>query len=78
MNVANTDSTQIWNCYARNYFLGEVEAISSKSAMLLAVELWSKYNILMSEVSVIPKVRDRYKYKIKLEVCTDYRVKYPN
>jgi len=68
----------IWNCYARNYFLGEVTALTALSAMSVAVDLWGKYNLVVSEVSVIQKERDRLRYKININTCTDYRVKYPN
>lgn len=67
---------QEWNCYARNFFLGEVTARSALSAMEITTELYRKYNIILPEVSVIPKLKDRNRIKVPFSKCTDYRVKY--
>lgn len=66
-----------WNCYARNYYLGEVTARNHILAMEIACELWKKFNIIMPEVSVIPVHKDPCRQRFKLENSKDYRVKYP-
>lgn len=65
-----------WNCYARNFLLGQVDARTPQLAMEICSEIWKKYNIVPSEVSVIPANRDRCRLKRAFDSCTDYRVKY--
>jgi len=69
-----------WNCYARNYFLGVVIANKGESAIELAAsnELWRKYSLVKSEISVIQSKKDVNKHKINIESCRDYRIKYPS
>lgn len=66
----------IWNCYARNFFLGEVAANNGYAAIEVAIKTWRKFNILYGEISVIPKNRDRCRLRKSFSECTDYRVKY--
>lgn len=49
-----------WNCYARNYFLGTVNAINAKDAIKVATKVWSRYNLVESEISVIQSKQDSF------------------
>lgn len=66
-----------WNCYARNYFLGTVNAINAKDAIKEAAKAWSRYNLVESEISVIQSKQDSFiRRATDISKASDCRIKY--